>query len=308
MVPLLFAVTIVCYGLINLAPGDPIDSLVSIEAGGVSPEDLLVRKQELGLDAPIAVRYVRWLGELGRGNLGYSIANGQPVVLRVSERLGGTLQLMAAALAISVCFGVSAGVLMAVRQGTWIDGVGALFSFAAASMPTFFLGLGAIYLLSLKLDIFPTGGMDTIGRPFALGDRLWHLVLPATILSLVHVAELMRYTRASMLDVLHLDFVRTARAKGLVRGRVLFRHALPNAMLSVITIVGLTIPQLLGGTLITETIFQWPGMGSLSIEAIRQRDYPVVMAVVLVSAVAVLFVNLVTDLLYAVADPRIRYD
>ena len=226
---------------------------------------------------------------------------------RVGERLIGTLQLMLVALTISVLVGIPLGVVAAVRRGSWLDWSSATGSFLAASVPTFFVGLGLIYVLSLKVDIFPTGGMDTIGRPFSIADRLWHVALPAFVLSLAHIGELLRYTRGSLLEVLGQDYVRTARAKGLSSVRVVGGHALSNALLPVITIVGLTIPQLLGGTLITETIFQWPGLGSLSIEAIRQRDYPVLMGVTIVSAVAVLVVNLVTDIAYAAVDPRIRY-
>jgi peptide/nickel transport system permease protein len=308
MVPLLLGVTVLSYALITLAPGDPVSMLVNPEVGGVSQEDLLARKRELGLDDPVPVRYLRWLGEAARGNLGYSIANRKPVLERVGERLGGTLQLMFAALALSTVVGVPLGVLTAVRRASWLDHLSSAGAFLAAAVPTFFIGLGLIYLLSLKLDVFPTGGMDTVGRPFSLVDRLWHLALPALVLSLVHIAELLRYTRGSMLEVLDQDYVRTATAKGLARTHVLYGHALRNALLPVITVIGLTIPQLLGGTLITETVFQWPGMGSLSIEAIRQRDYPVLMGVMLVSSVAVLIVNLVTDVVYAVVDPRIRYE
>lgn len=306
--PLMLGVTILGYGLINLAPGDPVSMLVSPEVGGVSPEDLLERKRALGLDDPLPVRYVRWLGEAMKGNLGYSIANGRPVSERVSERLTGTLQLLLAALAVSMVIGIPIGVVAAVRRDSLPDRVSAAASFLAASIPTFFVGLGLIYLLSLKLDVFPTGGMDTIGRPFSLGDRLQHLALPAFVLSLAHIAELIRYTRASLLDALEQDYIRTATSKGLSRLTVVGTHALRNALLPVVTIVGLTIPQLLGGTLITETIFQWPGMGSLSIEAVRQRDYPVLMGVTLVSAISVLGVSLLTDIAYALIDPRIRFE
>jgi peptide/nickel transport system permease protein len=308
MVPLVLAISVLCYLLINLAPGDPVSMLVNPEIGGLSADDLAARKRALGLDEPLPIRYVHWLGEAAHGNLGYSVTNGQPVLSRVGERLVGTVQLMLAALGLAVSIGVPVGVWVASRPGHAVDRLIAGGTFLASSVPTFFVGLGLIYLLSLKVDVFPTGGMDTIGRPFSIADRLMHLALPAIVLALAHAAELLQYTRASQLEALQQDYVRTARAKGIGRLQVVYGHALRNALLPVITVIGLAIPQLLGGTLITETIFQWPGMGSLSIEAIRQRDYPVVMGVTLVCACVVLLVNLATDLVYAVVDPRIRYD
>lgn len=308
LIPLLLGITILGYALVNLAPGDPVLMLINPELGTVSQEEILALKQSLGLDQPLPVRYVRWLGEALQGNLGYSIANGRPVLERVGERLVGTLQLMFAALGLAVVFGIPLGVLVALKPGSWFDRLTAGASFVVASVPTFFIGLGLIYLLSLKIDLFPTGGMDTIGRPFSLADRLRHLALPAIVLSLSHLAELLRYTRTSQIEALRQDYIRTAHSKGLNKRQVIFVHALRNSLLPVITVIGLAIPQLLGGTVITETIFQWPGLGSLSIEAVRQRDYPVLMGVTLVLACAVLLVNLVTDLVYAVVDPRIRYE
>jgi peptide/nickel transport system permease protein len=280
---------------------NPVDS-------SISAKDLEARREALGLNDPLPIRYLHWIGELVQGNLGYSYATGRPVAPELMERLVATLQLVVVALAIAIVCGLPLGVLAAVHQYSWLDYGATLVALFAISIPSFFFGLGMIYVFSLKAGILPSGGMNTLGAPFTLGDRLLHLILPALVLSLIHMAELFRYARSGLLEILHEDYVRTARAKGLSERVVLGAHALRNALLPVITIIGLKIPQLLGGAVITEAIFQWPGMGTLSINAVYQRDYPVVMAVTLVSAVTVVIMNLLTDIAYAVVDPRIRYE
>lgn len=307
LIPLLLGITLLSYLLINLAPGDPITMLINPADSSISTGALQRRREALGLGDPLPIRYMRWLGELVRGNLGYSYATNRPVIQELSQRLVATLQLMVAALAISLIVGIIAGVLAALRQYSWLDYGITLFAFFGISMPSFFFGLSLIYLLSLKLEILPTGGMNTLGTPFSITDRLRHLVMPALVLSLFHTAEVFRYTRTSLLEILHQDFVRTARAKGLPERIVIGVHALRNALLPVLTVIGLKIPQLMGGAIITEEIFQWPGMGTLSLNAVYQRDYPVILGVTLVSAIVVVLVNLFTDIAYAFADPRVRY-
>lgn len=302
-IPVLFGVTLIAYFIVNLAPGDAVDMLVS---PGLSPEDIALKREALGLDEPVLVQYGKWLGELFQGNLGYSFTNRRPVTERIGERIGATLLLTLSALLLSYVIAIPIGVLSAVRQYSTLDYVGTIFSFLGISIPSFFFGLLMIYIFALKLDLFPTGGTHTIGATATVGDRLWHLVLPTIVLSLQNTGVVMRYTRSGMLDVIHQDYVRTARAKGLSERLVIFGHALRNALIPVITLAGVQFPFLLGGAIITEQIFNWPGMGRLAVEAINQRDYPVIMGLNLLAAVMVIFGNLFADVMYGVVDPRIR--
>jgi len=304
-VPLLFGITVITFVIINAAPGDPITAFID---HGMSAEDQQLRKAALGLNEPVPVRYLLWLNELLHGNLGYSILTGRPVAERVTQRLGASLQLMFAALFISLVLALPIGIMSAYKQYSRLDYAATVLAFGAVSMPGFFLGLGMIFVFSLKLNWLPTSGMFTIGAPFSIEDRLRHLMMPAFVLGLANTAALMRYTRSSMLEVLRQEYIGTARAKGLAEWVVVNRHALPNALIPVVTIIGLSVPTMLGGSVIIESIFQWPGMGMLSIEAIRQRDYPVLMGINLVAATSVLVANLLTDLAYAWLDPRIRYE
>lgn len=304
-IPVLFGVTVIAYFIMTLAPGDAVDMLVD---PGLSPQDIALKKQALGLDQPVFVQYVKWLGQLAQGNLGYSFNNRRPVTERIGERLGSTLMLAFSALFFSYLLAIPIGVLAAVRQYSVWDYIATVFSFLGVSVPSFFFGLLLIYFFALKLDWFPTGGTHTIGAPFSLADRLSHLILPMTVLSLQNIGAVMRYTRSSMLDVIHQDYIRAARAKGLQERVVLFRHALRNALIPVITLAGLQFPFLLGGAIITEQIFNWPGMGRLAVEAITQRDYPTIMGINLLAAVMVIIGNLLADVMYGVVDPRIRYE
>ena len=307
-IPILLGITFITYVIINAAPGDPVMMMIDLSQE-YTEYDLELMRASLGLDKPLGVRYVLWLKELMRGNLGYSIVTSEPVLDRIKDRMPASLELIGAGFILSLCIGIPLGVLSAVKQYSWIDYVATSLTFAALCIPTFFLGLGAIYVFSLKLDLTPTAGMYTLGVPFSLGDHLRHLISPALVLAAGYSATILRYTRSSMLETLGQDYVRTARAKGLKERRVIYGHALVNGLIPVITIVGMTIARgLVAGAMITETIFQWPGMGMLGINAIPQRDYPVLMGVNLVIAIVVLAGNLITDIAYAVVDPRIRYD
>lgn len=303
-IPVLFGVTLIAYFIMTLAPGDAVDMLVS---PGLSPQDIALKREALGLDEPVLLRYVKWLNELSHGNLGYSFTNRRPVTERIGERIGPTLTLTLGALLLSYVIAIPIGVLSAVRQYSALDYTSTIFSFLGISVPSFFFGLLMIYFFALKLDLLPTGGMYTIGAPFSIRDRIAHLMLPVIVLSLQNTGIVMRYTRSGMLEVIHQDYIRTGRAKGLAERAVIYGHALRNALIPVITLAGVQFPFLLAGAIITEQIFNWPGMGRLAVEAINQRDYPTIMGLNLMAAVMVIFGNLFADVMYGVVDPRIRH-
>lgn len=303
--PLVLGITIIGYLLINATPGDPVQMLMDPQRMDLSPEAVAARRASLGLDKPLPVRYAIWLREAATGNLGFSFRTQRPILATLGERVSATAQLLAAALIVALALAIPLGVLAAVRRGTWVDYLSNVIALFSVSIPTFFLALGMIYLFSLKLKLLPTAGMFTFGGGGGL-DYLAHLVMPAMVLGLFISADLMRYTRASVLDVLANDYLRTARAKGLTERAILVRHALRTALLPIVTVIGIRIPQFLAGAVIVEVIFQWPGMGQWSLQAIQTRDYPVLMALTLTSALIVVLINLFTDLAYAWIDPRIR--
>jgi peptide/nickel transport system permease protein len=273
----------------------------------LTPEDLDRRRRELGLDQPIPIRYARWLGDVAQGDFGYSIVSGRPIADEVASRLGPSLTLMTAAVLIALLVGIPFGVISAVSQYGRVDYALSAFTIFLISTPTFVLGLVALYLFGVTLKILPVGELFTFGKENDLLDRLAHLVMPAMILGLANAAQLMRYTRASMLDVLGSDYITTARAKGL-RGRViLVRHGLRNALIPIITILAILLPELIAGAVITETVFNWPGLGQLSVRAARDRDPALMMGVILIVGTATIVASIIADFAYAVVDPRIRY-
>jgi peptide/nickel transport system permease protein len=304
-IPILFGITVMSYFIMSLTPGDPVQMLIN---PGMSQADVEIKRRALGLDQPVYVRYAKWLNELVHGNLGYSYSTGAPVTKRVGERVSPTLTLTVTALVLSYLIAVPIGVVVATRRYTWIDYAATFLAFLGISLPTFFLGLIGIYVFALRLRWLPVSGTMTLGGDGGLLDLLLHLILPASVLAVAGAGALTRYVRSSMLEVLGQDFVRTARAKGLAEATVLRRHALRNALIPVVTLAGLQIPALLGGAVITEQIFEWPGMGRLTIEAINQRDYPVLMGITLITALLVTLGNLLADITYSLVDPRIRYE
>ena len=308
-VPVFFGITLIVFGLFALSPGDPVVNIIGFSAFvEMTPEQVAKVRQQYGLDRPWIIRYVRWLGDALQGDLGYPYKGSISVADQLRQRFPPTLLLMGTSLVLALLFGLPMGIIMALKQYSLIDYLLTVIAFVNLSIPSFFVGLGFIYIFALKLDILPTYGMQTIGEPFSLIDRIRHLVMPATILGVFNAGVWARYARASMLEVLQADYVITARAKGLQEWTVVLRHAFRNSLIPLITIVTLSLPSLLGGAIIIETIFQWPGMGMLGYRATTTRDYPILMGVTLISATMILFSNLLADILYAVADPRIRYD
>jgi len=307
-VPVLFGITLVTYVIVNMAPGDPVSALINPEQiSALGPGWLEEQKHALGLDRPLPIRYVYWLKEVAQGNLGFSYTDRQPIADKMVHRLWPTLKLMLTVQLLALAIAVPIGVLSAVRQYSWLDYLATIFGFTTISIPAFFLGLAAIYVFAVKLRWLPTAGMATVGQPPSLLDSLKHLILPAAVLGLGQAAPLIRYTRSSMLETVRQDYVRVARAKGLTEHAVVYGHALRNALIPLVTVIALNLPQLLGGTVIIEQIFAWPGMGTLAITAVRGRDYPTIMAINLIGAVAIVASNLIADVLYAWIDPRIKY-
>lgn len=307
-IPVLFGITLVTYLIVSLAPGDPVSAMVNPEQAAVlGPGWMDQQREKLGLDRPLPVRYGLWLGEVVTGNLGFSYSDSQPVAGKISERIWPTIKLMLTVQLLALFIGVPIGVLSAIRQYSVLDYIVTVFGFATISIPAFFLALAAIYIFAIQLRWLPSAGMTTIGQPPSFTDSVKHLILPAMVLGLGQAAPLIRYTRSSMLETVRQDYVRVARAKGLSERVVISRHALRNALIPLVTVVALSLPQLLGGTVIIEQIFSWPGMGTLAIKAVRARDYPTIMAINLLGAVLVLVSSLVADVIYAWIDPRISY-
>jgi peptide/nickel transport system permease protein len=307
-IPILLSLTIISFTLTELMPGDYVDALIPTDTAAIlSAEQLDVVRENLGLNKPAPVRYLLWLREVFTGNLGYSLSSGEPALREIAQRLPATLMLTGTALIFGVVVGTTLGVLSAVKQYSWLDQVLTVLGFVWISTPGFVFAIAGIVLFSLKLRLFPTSGIQSYGDEAGLLNRLHHLVLPAMVLGLSEVAAFMRYARSSILDVIRQDYVTVARAKGLRERHVLLGHTLRNALIPLITIVGLNLPSLLGGAIIIEAIFAWPGMGTLALSAIASRNYPVIMGVNLVVSMAVLLSNLGTDIVYGVADPRIRH-
>lgn len=304
-IPVFIGVTIFSFFIINLAPGNPVDMQINPNA---TEADLAIKKEALGLNDPVYIQYIRWMQNLLQGNFGYSFSTYEPVLQMVMERVGPTLLLMGTALVIAYMIAIPIGILSATKQYSWIDYLTTSFSFLGVSIPNFFLGLGFIYLFSITFQIFPTGGMNTLGSDGGFVDTLKHLILPALVLGTGISGSMVRYVRSSMLEVLGQDYLRTARAKGLKEIFVVNKHAFRNALLPIITVVGMDISLLIGGAVVTEQIFQWPGLGQLTIQSISSRDYPTLMAINVLAAVSVLVSNLIADVLYSVADPRIKYN
>ncbi|MDC7126065.1 MAG: ABC transporter permease [Spirochaetales bacterium] len=302
-IPILLFVTLFNFILISLAPGDPVDAFFNPNA---TAADLEAKRASLGLDKPMIYQYFVWLGNVLHGDFGYSYSSYEPVTKILSYRIGPTLLLMGISMLVAYIIAIPIGIISATKQYSALDHTVTGLSFIGISVPSFFFGLFGIFIFSLNLHWLPTGGMYSLGKAADFGDRVKHLILPVAVLSLSISGKMVRYVRSSMLDVLNQDYLRTARAKGLKEVIVIGRHALKNALIPIITVIGLDIPLLIGGAVVTEQIFQWPGIGQLTIQSINSRDYPVLMAINLLSALFVVASNLLTDLAYRIVDPRIK--
>ncbi len=303
---MLAALSMLVFVLLRLTPGDPIDAYIDPSAP-LSPAAMADLRERLGLDKPLPLQYVGWLLQALQGNLGYSIKRlDQPVLTLVLSRIGPTVLLMGSALIMAVIAGIAAGVVGAVRRNSVTDVSLSVLALAGISSPAFLSALLGLYIFAVRLGWLPSGGMLTPGEDFSVGDLLRHLVLPSSLLAIAQAALIMRYMRASLLEVLNQDYVRTARAKGVIEFWVIVKHALRNALLPVVTVIGSTIGLAIGGAIFVESVFNWPGMGLLLVDAVTSRDYPVIMGATLVIGACVIVVNLLTDIAYAVIDPRIK--
>ena len=303
-IPVFIGITIISFALIHAVPGGPTARL-ELDAD-IRPEDIARIRANMGLDKPVWQQYLIWVGNLLRGDLGISYIDQRPVAKQIRERLPKTILLTGTALLLSIGLALPIGVIAAVKQYSWLDNIITVFSTAGISLPSFWLGLMCILIFAVRLRWLPSGGVVTIGQPFSMPDLLKHLVMPAFVLATISIAGWSRYIRGSMLEVIRQDYVRTARAKGLRERLVIVRHALRNALIPVATLMGLSIPNLVGGALITETIFSWPGIGRLAWHATTKRDYPIIMGVVVMATLVVILGNLAADIAYGILDPRIQ--
>jgi peptide/nickel transport system permease protein len=312
-IPLLLAISVILYGLLYNMPGGPLAPY--LQNPHITAADIARLKHNLGMDQPVPVQYVKWLGHVLTGDMGYSTSNAEPVFQALLERLGATLELMGASLLISITIGIGAGILSAVYRYSVLDYVITTGAFFGQAMPVFWFAL----MMQLAFSVhgiplpfgyeiqLPSAGIAS-SDTFDLGDRLTHLILPAAVLSLLGIASFSRFMRSSLLEVLGTDYMRTAAAKGLSFGTILFKHGFKNALIPVVTVIALSLPGLIAGAIFTETIFAWPGMGRLFITALNQSDLALLMGYLLLVAFLVVFSNLLADVVYAWLDPRVKYD
>ena len=303
-IPLLLGISIVLFVLLHLIPGGPETVAASPR---ISAQARLNMVATLGLDRPLPEQYVKWLWGMLHLNFGNTYRDGQPVATVIGDRLPASLELLGISFLVSLALAIPIGIAGAVRQYSALDYLLTLISYLGISMPVFWLAEILLLAFAVQRPWFPTGGNATVGVPASFWDAVHHLVLPVIVLTLFFVAGWSRYLRAGMLEVLHQDYLRTARAKGLTRARVVLKHALRNALIPLVTVVALDVGSIFGGAVVTEQVFGWPGLGLLFFDSLGARDYPVLMAMLVLSAAAVVVFNLLADLLYGLIDPRIRY-
>jgi peptide/nickel transport system permease protein len=305
-IPVFIGITLLVFTFVALTPGDIASGLIRPELGNdPAAREAIIKRY--GLDQPLPIRYVSWLANAVQGELGYRAMNGTPIGREVFRGLLASATLTGTGLVIGILAGVPLGILSAVRQYSKADFFLTGITFLGISLPSFLLGLGGLWLLGLQWDLVPIAGMVTVGQPFDIMDFVGHLALPALILGFGYMAIFMRYTRAAMLDVISSDYMTTARSKGLRGSTILWRHAFRNGLIPVITLIGLSIPEVVGAAVVTESVFSWPGLGLMLVEAVSQRDFLLIMGITILLATVVLIANLITDVAYGFADPRIRY-
>ena len=322
-IPVIILISLLVFLLVHAAPGDPADLLLSDEADA---QDVAEARARWGLDQPVYIQYLKFLWASLQGDLGMSFRYADPVLLLITERLPATIELAIVSIIIAVIFGVPLGVWAGARPNSWADNFGSLFGFFGVSMPNFWLGIMLILVVAGYFNLLPSAGRDTYGIAgdpitgfyildsilqrnwVALWDGIKYIIMPATALGTNMMGILMRVTRSSVLEVMHEDYVTTARAKGLSERVVLWHHVVRNALIPIITVVGLELGTLLSGSIIVETVFAWPGSGALLISAITSRDYPLITGTVLMYTMAFVIINFIIDVLYAVIDPRIRFE
>ena len=298
-----FGITVLVYLISEMAPGSPLEMLMADPMA--TEETMEALKEQMGLNDPAIVQYFRWLVSMLQGNLGISYRNNLPVLEQVLEKLGPTLILTISSTILSILITVPLGIMSAYKPYSAWDYISSGFAFVGASTPTFFTGLVMIYIFAVELKVLPMGGMFDAGAHTA-GALMKHLILPCLVLTVFNIGSILRQTRGSMMEVFNEDYIRTARAKGLLETKVVICHGFRNALIPVVTVLSTMIPFIFGGAVVAEQVFSWPGLGSLMVQSINSRDYPMVMGITVIIAAAVLIGNVLTDIAYCVLDPKIR--
>lgn len=306
IIPLIFVVSLICFALMQATPGGP--TAMIAQNPMVKPDDLARIRANFGIDEPVIVQYFMWLKRvIFHGDFGNSYVTGEPVSEMIRQRLPATVELMGSAFVLAFLFGISGGIIAALKRYTKFDSIITLLALVGISIPVFWLGLMSMMLFTVKFRMLPSAGMFSLGEPFSILDHLRHLLMPSLVLSLLFVASWSRYMRASLSEVLQMNFIDVARAKGASRGSVVFKHAIRNAAIPVLTVIALNLPALFTGSIITETIFAWPGMGRLFYDGLLRQDYTRLMGVIFIASILIAMLNLVADMIYGFLDPRIRY-
>lgn len=308
-IPIFIGISIIVFILVNSQPGDPYSSMID---PNVTPEIKEAMLRKIGYYDPMPVKYMKWAGRAIQGDLGYSLSYKEPVINVIKSRLPNTFILAIVSLAFSTLIAIPIGMISSVKRYSLFDYVTTVLAFVGLSIPAFFFGMLLIKFFAVDLKLAPISGMVTIGKKYIginhVMDVINHMILPAIVLALINTASLMRYTRSSMIEIIKQDYIRTARAKGVSAFSITCKHALKNALIPIITILSFQLPSLFSGALLTETIFVWPGIGRLNYEAVLNRDYPLIMGIVMIFAIVTLVSNMLADIMYAIVDPRVKYD